>query len=43
MTMMEIQVKIEAQNLKRDSLGPVGEARTGRKATSLRVFNFSDV
>lgn len=42
MTVTEIQVKIEAQNLKPNSLAPLGEEHPGRRATSLRVFNFSD-
>lgn len=42
MTMMEVQVKIEAQNLKHNLLAPLGEEHPGRRATSLRVFNFSD-
>lgn len=43
MTMMEVQVKTEAQNLKHNSLGPLGKEHPGRRATSLRVFNFSDI
>lgn len=42
MTMTEVQVKIEAQNLKHNFLAPLGEDHPGRRATSLRVFNFSD-
>lgn len=43
MTVMEVQVKIEAQNLKHNFLAvPLGEEHPGRRTASLRVFNFSN-
>lgn len=43
MTLAEAQVTAEAQNLKHNSPGHLGSEHLGRRATSLRVFNFSDV
>lgn len=43
MTVTEVQVKIEAQNLKHNSLGPLGDEHPGRRATPLKVFNFFDI
>lgn len=37
MTLMEAQVKTEAQNLKPNSLAPSGEEHPTRRAASLRV------